>query len=195
MGASSGIVSGFLIVALGGLIIALMGPQIMRGILEYSATDDDMAERCFEPSKGDYEWQECLIHKENASVHSVPAIIDGDFPTGGGQILADGYRADPDILNNNTLLLHILNSATECCGSTVLKHTDHAFEPQGATLLGLLSTSHYAVHTWPERSAFTLDVYFCTPNAVHQVLRFAKIFCEAVKAQECCYRTVRRPLL
>ena len=165
MRTSSGFVSGVLIVSLIGIVLALMGPQLMRGLIEYSATDDDMAERCFEPAKGDKEWQLCLTHKENISEPVVPAI-DGDFPTGGGQVMADGYGADPEILNNNTMLLNLLNSATECCGSTVLKHVDHAFTPQGATLLGLLSTSHYAVHTVCVANIISLSCVLFSLNVI-----------------------------
>eukprot|EP01061_Rhynchopus_euleeides_P006419 TRINITY_DN15469_c0_g1_i1.p1 TRINITY_DN15469_c0_g1~~TRINITY_DN15469_c0_g1_i1.p1 ORF type:complete len:204 (+),score=53.62 TRINITY_DN15469_c0_g1_i1:56-613(+) len=161
----------------------------MRLLLQHSLLDDDLAEHCYEPSRGMEAWDTCRTTGKSAF-----APMD-DFPTGGSQVLSDGYGADPAILNNNTMLLQLLNSASECCGSSVLSHTDHHFDPQGATILGLLSTSHYAVHTWPERNAFTLDVYFCTPEARQQVLRFAEIICEAVKASKCCYRIVRRPLL
>jgi S-adenosylmethionine decarboxylase len=39
----------------------------------------------------------------------------------------------------------------------------HSFAPAGAGVTGvvLLAESHLAVHTWPERSATTVDVYVC----------------------------------
>ena len=37
----------------------------------------------------------------------------------------------------------------------------HQFEPQGVTGTVLLAESHLAIHTWPERSFVTVDVYVC----------------------------------
>eukprot|EP01064_Diplonema_japonicum_P033280 TRINITY_DN6517_c1_g3_i1.p2 TRINITY_DN6517_c1_g3~~TRINITY_DN6517_c1_g3_i1.p2 ORF type:complete len:209 (+),score=56.62 TRINITY_DN6517_c1_g3_i1:61-627(+) len=167
-------------------------PVGMKLLLKYSDLDDGMAEECFVPDVNMTAWDVCKNEGEKQGLE-----FEGmsEFPTGGAQVMADGFDADAAILNNSTQLTNILNTATLCSGSTVLKHISHSFNPQGATLLGLLSTSHYAVHTWPERSAFTLDVYFCTPEAKEQVHRFAKIVCEAVKAKTCCMRTLRRPLL
>ena len=36
-----------------------------------------------------------------------------------------------------------------------------AFEPQGATVLVLLSESHISIHTYPERGFAALDCYTC----------------------------------
>lgn len=49
------------------------------------------------------------------------------------------------------------------------------FEDEGGvTAIGVLSTSHCAIHTWPVRGVFVLDVYSCRdfePLAVLDVLR------------------------
>eukprot|EP00754_Rhynchopus_humris_P046394 Rhum_TRINITY_DN5903_c0_g1::Rhum_TRINITY_DN5903_c0_g1_i1::g.18700::m.18700/K01611/speD, AMD1; S-adenosylmethionine decarboxylase len=172
-------------------VLTAVGPHCLRALLRHSILDDDLAEHCYTPSlDAPNAYTKCV---ENATKPHFPQM--DNFPTGGSQVLCDGYGADPALLNNNTALLQMLNSASTCCGSEVLTHADHHFDPQGATILGLLSTSHYAVHTWPERNAFTLDVYFCTPEAREQVVLFSQIFCEAVKAENCCFRIVRRPLL
>ncbi len=42
---------------------------------------------------------------------------------------------------------------------------DHQGEPGGVTGMLLLAESHLAVHTWPERSGVTLDVYVCNYSA------------------------------
>ncbi|MFY3385841.1 adenosylmethionine decarboxylase [Paracidovorax sp. MALMAid1276] len=39
--------------------------------------------------------------------------------------------------------------------------------PGGVTATVLLAESHLCVHTWPERSAVTLDVYVCNFGADH----------------------------
>eukprot|EP00659_Diplonema_papillatum_P014022 gene14022-21440_t len=154
-----------------------LSPQVMRALLSASVLDDDMAEHCYTPDAEGQLWQACL--KSGRREVEYPPMEE--YPPGGYQVMADGYSADPNLLNDNVKLLAVLESATNCTGSTVLKVADHHFDPQGATILGLLSTSHFAVHTWPERDAFTLDVYFCTPTADAQVLEFSTIVCEALK--------------
>jgi spermidine synthase/S-adenosylmethionine decarboxylase len=50
-------------------------------------------------------------------------------------------------------------------GLTVVAHAFHGFgsdaAPAGATGALVLAESHLAVHTWPEQSAVTLDIYVC----------------------------------
>ncbi|PCK70757.1 S-adenosylmethionine decarboxylase proenzyme-like protein [Paenibacillus larvae subsp. larvae B-3650] len=51
--------------------------------------------------------------------------------------------------------------AAEVCGATVLSVQSKQFEPQGATVLVLLSESHLSIHTYPERGFAALDCYTC----------------------------------
>ncbi len=45
----------------------------------------------------------------------------------------------------------------------------HAFAPPGGvTGVVLLAESHLALHTWPELSAVTLDVYVCNLNRANE---------------------------
>lgn len=37
----------------------------------------------------------------------------------------------------------------------------HKFEPQGFTGIILLSESHLAIHTWPELSSISMDIFSC----------------------------------
>jgi S-adenosylmethionine decarboxylase len=43
----------------------------------------------------------------------------------------------------------------------ILQKTEHAFEPQGCTILYLLSESHISIHTFPEKNYIALDIYTC----------------------------------
>ena len=36
------------------------------------------------------------------------------------------------------------------CGATIESKQHKKFEPQGLTMLFLLSESHFSIHTWPE---------------------------------------------
>ena len=51
--------------------------------------------------------------------------------------------------------------AAEVCGATVLSVQSKQFEPQGATVLVMLSESHLSIHTYPERGFAALDCYTC----------------------------------
>lgn len=51
--------------------------------------------------------------------------------------------------------------AAEVCGATVLSVQSKQFEPQGATVLVLLSESHLSIHTYPEKGFAALDCYTC----------------------------------
>ena len=71
--------------------------------------------------------------------------------------------ADPQLLLGDGAALcarceHLARQA----GLSVVGRHFHAFGPgSGVTGVVLLAESHLAVHTWPEHSAVTLDVYVC----------------------------------
>ena len=43
----------------------------------------------------------------------------------------------------------------------VLSKTQHQFEPQGITILYMLSESHISIHTFPEQHYLAFDIYTC----------------------------------
>ena len=44
---------------------------------------------------------------------------------------------------------------------TILTKTQHKFEPQGLTILYMLSESHISIHTFPELHYLAFDIYTC----------------------------------
>ena len=44
---------------------------------------------------------------------------------------------------------------------TVLTKSQHKFEPQGLTILYMLSESHISIHTFPEKRYLAFDIYTC----------------------------------
>ena len=44
---------------------------------------------------------------------------------------------------------------------TILSKTQHQFEPQGLTILYMLSESHISIHTFPEQHYLAFDIYTC----------------------------------
>jgi S-adenosylmethionine decarboxylase proenzyme len=74
--------------------------------------------------------------------------------------------------------IHLLETLTtlESCMVTAAKDANmqvvgvrfHQFQPVGVTGVVLLAESHVAVHTWPERTYVTLDVYVCNHTGDNQ---------------------------
>ena len=44
---------------------------------------------------------------------------------------------------------------------SILAKTQHKFEPQGLTIIYMLSESHISIHTFPEKRYLALDIYTC----------------------------------
>lgn len=84
-----------------------------------------------------------------------------EYSTFGRHVAVDTWGVDFNVLNNAELLQHYMVEAAEACGATVLSVQSKQFEPQGATVLVLLSESHLSIHTYPERGFAALDCYTC----------------------------------
>ena len=47
---------------------------------------------------------------------------------------------------------------------STIKKISHEFSPQGISLVYILTTSHLAVHTWPESGFLHLDLITCSKS-------------------------------
>ncbi len=77
-----------------------------------------------------------------------------------------GCQCDGALLTDASTLERLCRGAVDAAGLTVVDERfftfpDYQGEPGGVTGAVLLAESHLAVHTWPERSGVTLDVYVC----------------------------------
>jgi len=86
----------------------------------------------------------------------------------GLHLTADLYecRCEAALLTQEDLLSALCRAAVAAAGLTLVAEKyfvfpDYQGQPGGVTGAVLLAESHLAVHTWPERSAVTLDVYVC----------------------------------
>jgi S-adenosylmethionine decarboxylase len=64
-------------------------------------------------------------------------------------------------LDDVTFLEQTLTEACKMGGAGVISVQSKKFEPQGATVLVLLSESHCSIHTWPEYGYASVDVFTC----------------------------------
>jgi S-adenosylmethionine decarboxylase len=92
-----------------------------------------------------------------------------EYSTFGRHVAIDTWGVDFDLLNNAEWLQQQMVEAAEACGATVLSVQAKQFEPQGATVLVLLSESHLSIHTYPERNFAAIDCYTCGDTVDPQV--------------------------
>jgi S-adenosylmethionine decarboxylase len=97
---------------------------------------------------------------------------------------------DADLLNDEALLRDILTSALDQAGATVLDVTSKRFEPQGVTVLALLSESHASLHTYPEIGSVFVDVFTCGHRAKPEVA--VQLLAEALRTPVVHAKTIRR---
>jgi S-adenosylmethionine decarboxylase len=79
----------------------------------------------------------------------------------GKHCVAEVYGCDHTVLNNEKQLTELLKEAIDVAGATLLSISSHKFDPQGITIVALLSESHISIHTWPEDGNAALDVFTC----------------------------------
>ena len=84
-----------------------------------------------------------------------------EYSTFGRHVAVDAWGVDFDMLNDSELLQSHMVEAAEACGATVLSVQARQFEPQGATVLVMLSESHLSIHTYPEKGFAAIDCYTC----------------------------------
>jgi len=68
------------------------------------------------------------------------------------------------LLNNISQLRELLDYICEKYNYTILNKMEHIFEPQGCTILYMLSESHISIHTFPEKAYIAFDLYTCRPD-------------------------------
>lgn len=65
------------------------------------------------------------------------------------------------LLNNKDQLKNLLKTICSVFDYKILGDLDYIFNPQGCTLLFLLSESHMSIHTFPEKNYLAFDLYTC----------------------------------
>ncbi|UKS31057.1 adenosylmethionine decarboxylase [Paenibacillus sp. HWE-109] len=92
-----------------------------------------------------------------------------EYSTYGRHVAVDAWGVHFDHLNAADLLCKQMVQAAEASGATILSVQSKQFEPQGATVLLLLSESHMSIHTYPEKGFAALDCYTCGETVDPQV--------------------------
>ena len=79
----------------------------------------------------------------------------------GTQILLDLENCNSDILDDIDLIKTILKEAASLSGATIIGETFHKFQPVGVTGVVSIAESHICIHTWPEYSYASVDIFSC----------------------------------
>lgn len=79
----------------------------------------------------------------------------------GRHVLAEFAALAPEPLDDPVFLRHALTGALSGAGATVQEVIVHRFQPQGVTVLAMLTESHASVHTYPELGTAFVDVFTC----------------------------------
>lgn len=97
----------------------------------------------------------------------------GEFA--GRHVLAEFSGVSSELLDDAAFLCESLELALTKAGATVRDVTFSKFEPQGVTVMALLSESHASIHSYPERGSVFVDVFTCgrraDPELAVQLLR------------------------
>lgn len=78
----------------------------------------------------------------------------------GRHVYGELYGCDPEILSNAEKLIEVVKEAAEIGGFTLLDVKAWKISP-GVSAVGIVLESHISIHTWPEYSFATVDVYTC----------------------------------
>lgn len=79
----------------------------------------------------------------------------------GKHYLLNLYGCSFVLLDDQEYLIGLLEAAASSSGATVVNTIFKKFDPQGVTVLTLLSESHISIHTWPERGEAAVDLFTC----------------------------------
>ena len=92
--------------------------------------------------------------------------------TVGVHYMIDIFNLATAILEYQDGLDSICKEAIELAGLVLLNVVSQKFEPQGATGLYLLSTSHLSYHTYPEYGRIYMDLFTCgNHDAAHKSIQ------------------------
>jgi S-adenosylmethionine decarboxylase len=71
------------------------------------------------------------------------------------------YECDRRLIDDENYLITLLEESAKMASATVIETISKKFDPQGVTVLTLLSESHISIHTWPESGSAAVDVFTC----------------------------------
>jgi S-adenosylmethionine decarboxylase len=87
-----------------------------------------------------------------------------EFQFVGRHLIASYHGCDAKALEDIQKLPKVMEEAVNASGAHLLKSVEYVFEPNGLTMVLLLSESHASIHTYPEHNACFVDLFTCGHN-------------------------------
>ena len=78
----------------------------------------------------------------------------------GKHVYGELYGCDPDLLSDPVYLRRVVEESARVGNFTILDVKTWKIDP-GVTVFAVVLESHISIHTWPEYSFATVDVYTC----------------------------------
>lgn len=108
----------------------------------------------------------------------------------GRHVLAEFEGIDASKLDDLAFLHTTLEDVLTQAGATVCDVISKQFDPQGVTVLALLSESHASIHTYPEIGSMFVDIFTCGDTADPELA--AALLRDRLGAREATINTVHR---
>lgn len=90
-----------------------------------------------------------------------PFFAHAEYQFAGRHFLASYLECDGNALSDVHTLKEAMTAAVLASGATLLNQSEYIFEPDGLTMVFLLSESHASIHTYPEHRACFVDLFTC----------------------------------
>lgn len=90
-----------------------------------------------------------------------PLFCCADYQFAGRHFLASYLDCDAEAIADVPALKEAMTQAVLTSGATLLNQSEFIFEPDGLTMVFLLSESHASIHTYPEHRACFVDLFTC----------------------------------
>lgn len=95
--------------------------------------------------------------------------MENDHKFYGKHIIAEFYGVENNLINDLDFFVYLLEIGIKKAEVHSEGMLFKKFDPQGLTILVLLSESHISIHTYPENNSIFFDIFTCgeaNPNII-----------------------------
>lgn len=113
----------------------------------------------------------------------------------GPHLIMEGYGAPSENLQNMESLYRMLDEFPGVIGMTkimpphVQRYKDHGNSEWGISGFVIIAESHIAIHTYPEKKFFVLDIFSCKDFSVEDAVGYARFY---LKPEKCDHQLLNR---
>ena len=84
----------------------------------------------------------------------------------GRHTTADYYGCRKETLNDMVLMQNMISQAIHAANLKMLSIQTYRFEPEGVTVVALLTDGHLGIHTYPELGFAAVDLFTCDSHSL-----------------------------